>query len=253
MIEICSLSGRKVQTNSSVQVDWEPPENHTHMLKGQTGVRRWEVRVSFQMNETQLSLHEGETRTEECQRECSLWGCKYLGLFTVSFTADLFLYSNGLNAFCLFHGNSSRKFDSSRVVTCLQSPVLMISLYSNHIGVINDEGFPLRRPVSLAEPHTFAFSSMCNSCVAVWVQSLWFQMPLLITDGETLLYDLWSHHTSHVSPDFQHSPSNFSPLVSVKITQILNPHLGRSWVPIKYFGAGLVIILGGCFREELRT
>lgn len=59
------------------------------------------------------------SRDSECQRECSLWGCKYLGLFTGVFTPDLFLDSNDLNAFCFhfLHGNSLRKLDPSCVVT----------------------------------------------------------------------------------------------------------------------------------------
>lgn len=63
-----------------------------------------------------------------CQRECSLWGCKYLGLFTKSFTADLFLHPNDLNALCLrlLHGNGFRKIDPFLLMwsDSLQSPAL---------------------------------------------------------------------------------------------------------------------------------
>lgn len=78
--------------------------------RGNAGGRSEYVFSSKLISESQLSLcAKGETQNKECQRECSLWGCKYLGLFTEPLTADLFLYSNDPNAFCLLHGNSFGK------------------------------------------------------------------------------------------------------------------------------------------------
>lgn len=135
---------------TSVQVDLELRENNTHILKRsnkdmQVGGRNLFSSKTHQLNST-VSVHEWEAHTDKCQRECSLWGCKYLGLFTKSFTADLFLCSNDLNAFCLRlpHGNSFRKLDPSHVVgwftvtrvVFLSQPFLIISRYPNHIAVM---------------------------------------------------------------------------------------------------------------------
>lgn len=176
----------------SVQTDRELTESHNHILKGSNGDMQVGGKIYFQQVTHQcLCARRRDSHTEECYWECSLWGCKYLGLFTESFTADLFPHSNDQNAFCLrpLHGNGFRKFDPSHVVrwfagtraVFLSQLLLMISQYSNHIGVMNYEGFALSRPV-LLEGHICIFHNVQQLCGRLDSRHS-LQLSLLITDG----------------------------------------------------------------------
>lgn len=142
----------------------------SHTFRVQQG-HKLEVIVCFQQQSHQwnsiVSVQEAETHTA-CQRECSLWGCKYLGLFAESFTADLFLHSQDLHACCLLHGKSFRKSHPCDVVRCFavahavfSSKLCLMSYWnSNHTGV-------MKAVLWLVEAHMFAFSTICNSCAAI--------------------------------------------------------------------------------------
>ncbi len=82
----------------------------------------------------------------------------------------------------------------------LLRPLLMFSVYSKHIGMINDDGFPLSWPEILPEAHTFAFSTMCNSCVDVCGSR---PFHFIVTVHHTYNYmSVSSLVTSHISQDF---------------------------------------------------